>query len=343
MLSALPRLKFNLSRVIFYLVTFVALVLVYAKFSEFRLLLAIFEKANLWWLVGIALTQLLFYYFLTLNYRDVLRIKDLQVSIRELFPLVFVIQFLNQALPSATISGQAFFVMYLRKFGMPFAESMSRALLELMTLYIAIGAFFVASVSMLFASRGLFDHPELAYLIYVFLFFGIIFAGIFIALQRKKRSRFMKWMIFKLRKYFENGPNIEEIIQQMKETVGINKLKHHRLTFWSACLWQGLELLMNVFTLYFVFFAIGEPLSFTASFIVFTLTRFISMVSFIPGAFGIFEGSMTFVLATFGMPIGPALAATLLFRAFSFWLPLPVGWWLYRKYMHAFTDDKQNI
>ena len=58
------------------------------------------------------------------------------------------------------------------------------------------------------------------------------------------------------------------------------------------------------------------------------------MISFIPGALGVFEGGMTLILVSFGVPAGPALAMTLLLRAFTFWFPMPVGWILYRCYLH---------
>jgi hypothetical protein len=58
------------------------------------------------------------------------------------------------------------------------------------------------------------------------------------------------------------------------------------------------------------------------------------MVSFIPGALGVFEGGMTLILVSFGVSAGPALAMTLLLRAFTFWFPMPIGWILYRWYLH---------
>lgn len=339
--SPLARPRFTLKRFLFYFVTIAVLLLIFAKISEFALIWEVFRRANLWWLIGIIVSQLINYYFLALNYRSVLKIKDLAVPVRELFPAMFVVQFLNQALPSATISGQAFFVQYLKRYGLPLAEAIGRAILELLTLYVAFGAFFLLSAILLFYNNNLAFNPQITYFIYLFVFFGALFTGIFFAFQRRRRGRATRWVIGKLHRYFEanrkprsnHTSHVEILLAQARANLNFKHLGRHRNEFFIACVWQGLELLANVFTLYFVCYAVDAPLSLATAFIVFTLTRFVSMASFVPGAFGIFEGSMTFVLTSFFIPVDIALAITLLFRAFSFWLPIPIGWTLYRHYV----------
>lgn len=340
----LARPRLSLHRFIFYFITLAVLVVIYLKFSELKLIGDAFGKSYSLWLVGILATQAVSYYFVALNYRDVLRVKDLDVSLKELFPVTFVIQFLNQALPSAGLSGQVFFVQYLKKFGLTVAEGIGRAILELMTLYMAFGVFFIASAVIMLKTGIVGQHPEAKYFIYVFSFFAVIGLGLFFFLQKRGRSRFAKWIINWLHRKFEtksknkNGRNhvshVAMIFDQFKKTVNYYELKKRDKPFWLAFLWQNMILLANVFTLYFLAFALDFKLTFAASFITFTLMKFVSMVSFVPGALGVFEGGMTLILITFGVPAEPAFAATLLFRAFTFWLPMPVGWILYRWYLH---------
>jgi uncharacterized protein (TIRG00374 family) len=45
-----------------------------------------------------------------------------------------------------------------------------------------------------------------------------------------------------------------------------------------------------------------------------------------PGGLGAVEAALVGGLTTTGVPVGPALAAVLLFRTATFWLPAPVGW-----------------
>ena len=74
---AKPRL--SLRRFLFYFITLAALIVVYLKISEFQLIKEVFLRSNFLWLFSIVVIQVLSYYFTALNYRDVLRVKDLDV------------------------------------------------------------------------------------------------------------------------------------------------------------------------------------------------------------------------------------------------------------------------
>lgn len=342
----MTRPQINLRRFLFYFITLAALILIYFRFSELELIDNALRRSDGLWLTVIIAVQFLTYIFITLNYRDVLRVKDLEVGFKKLLPTAFVIQFLNQALPSAGFSGQAFFVQHLRKYGLSIAEGIGRAILELATLYMAFGSFFIISSAMLYNSRVFSNHPELRFFIYVFTFFALIAVGLFLLLQKRGRGRIARWLIGKFHRYFENKKTKHEesgvtaaghmamIVDQFKGTFSLRALKAHARPFWRAYLWQNLVLLLDVLTLYFVAFAIGHKISFNVAFVAFTFTQMISMLSFIPGALGVYEGGMTLILVWFGVPGQIAFASTLLLRAFTFWLPMPIGWILYRWYSH---------
>ncbi len=348
--SPLAKPRLSLRRFLFYFITLAALIVIYLQISEFRLIKDVFIRANFFWLFSIIVVQVFSYYFTALNYRDVLRVKDLEVGVRELFPVTFVIQFLNQALPSAGFSGQVFFVQYLKKFGLSVAEGIGRAILELATLYMAFGAFFIVSAIVLLEGGMVRSHPEALYFIYGFSFFAVVAILLFCILQKRGRGKIARWMIDKLHRYFEkrnakkkkidgkergnHAEHVAMIFDQFKETLNYGVLRRHSRAFWLAFLWQNLVLFVSVLTLYFLSFAIDYKISFSVAFITFTLTKFLSMISFIPGALGVFEGGMALILLSFGVPAGPALAMTLLLRAFTFWFPMPVGWILYRYYLH---------
>jgi uncharacterized membrane protein YbhN (UPF0104 family) len=71
----------------------------------------------------------------------------------------------------------------------------------------------------------------------------------------------------------------------------------------------------------------GLPSGVFASFMVSSLLR---SIGFTPGGLGIFEAASVATLKMVGVPIGAALAATLLFRGLSFWLPMLPGLWFTR-------------
>ncbi|TSC91051.1 MAG: hypothetical protein G01um10142_161 [Parcubacteria group bacterium Gr01-1014_2] len=337
-----PRI--NLGQFLFYLITLAVLVIIYFRFSELKLIGEIFAGSNLGWLAAIILIQLFVYYFQALNYRDVLRIKDLEVKPGELYPMSFVVQFLNQALPSAGLSGQVFFIQYLKKYGLSVAEGMGRAFLEIMTLWMATGSFFIASSAIILKGGAIANVPQLRYVIYFFSFSAVIVVSVFFLIQRRKRSGLARWITNWLHRHFEkkrklkdedaidHSKHAEVIFDQFRSSLNFKMLQKKAKSFWMAFLWQCMIIFAHITTLYFISFAIGHPIGFRLAFIVFSLVRFISMATFVPGSLGVFEGSMTLILISFGLAAGPALAMTLLLRAFTFWLPMPIGWALYRWY-----------
>ena len=335
--------KINLRQFLFYFITLAVLIIIYLRFSEIRLIGLLFAKSSFIWLSAIITIQVFVYYFQALNYRDILRIKDLEVKPRELYPMSFVVQFLNQALPSAGLSGQVFFIQYLKRYGLPIAEGIGRAFLEIMTLWMAMGSFFIASSVIVLKGGAIADVPQLRYVIYAFIFLTVIAVSVFFIVQRRKRSKVARWITDWLHRRFEkkrkegeetidHGKHVETIFDQFRSSINFRLLQKKAKSFWMAYFWQCMIIIVNIFTLYFISFAIGHPLSFRLAFVVFSLMRFIGMVTFVPGGLGVFEASMTLILISFGVAAGPAFAMTLILRAFTFWFPMPIGWALYRWY-----------
>ena len=266
---------------------------IYLRFSELQFIGSIFAKSNYGWLLAIIVIQLFVYYFQALNYRDVLRIKDLEVKPKELYPMSFVVQFLNQALPSAGLSGQVFFIQYLKKYGLSLAEGMGRAFIEIMTLWMAVGLFFIASSVIILKGGAIADVPELRYVIYTFVFLAVIVLSVFFLIQRRKRSGITRWVTNWLHRHFERkrklknedvidrSKRVEEILDQFRSSLKIKTLEKKAKNFWMAFFWQCMILLANVVTLYFLSFAIDSKISFAVAFIAFSLTKFLSMISLI--------------------------------------------------------------
>ena len=100
-------------RIIFYTITLAAFIVAYIKFSDLLKLRDVFLHADWNWLFGMLAFQFLNYVFTTLNYQEILRIKNLRLSFAELFPIAYIITFITSVIPSGGVSGQVFFIQYL--------------------------------------------------------------------------------------------------------------------------------------------------------------------------------------------------------------------------------------
>jgi len=94
----------------------------------------------------------------------------------------------------------------------------------------------------------------------------------------------------------------------------------------------GFEYLVLLLALY----AIDARPNPWAVLLAFVAASVLTMVPITPGGLGFVEAGLTATLVAAGINADAALAATLLFRLVSFWLPLPIGaaagWWFRRRY-----------
>ena len=335
-----PLQHISYRRLFFYLITIAAVILLYSRFSELKLIQKFFIDSNWRYLVLVVVIQLLFFVVQAANYQAVLKIKGLRVGMGELFPMGYVVQFISQAIPTAGVSGQIFFIYYLKKYGLTIAEGIGRAMLELATLYVAYAVFFVTSFVLILRSGILAQDHRFVYFIYAFVLFFMMVAGVVIFAQKRRRVSRFHWIVNKIASFFKRTDEHTDYIAVIKDelhmTLGWHTLRNHLGLFTLACFWQGILLFSHVLTLYIIALSLGHPIPFVACFVAFTFSKFLSMVSVVPGAPGVFEGAMMLILITFGVDKSVALAATLLTRAFTFWLPMPIGWVLYGRYMRRF-------
>jgi uncharacterized protein (TIRG00374 family) len=83
-------------------------------------------------------------------------------------------------------------------------------------------------------------------------------------------------------------------------------------------------------------YAIGASPDPWSVLLAFSAAALLSFIPLTPGGLGFVEAGLTATLAAAGIGAEKALAATLLYRLVSFWLPLPIGavagWWFRRRY-----------
>ncbi|WP_229882295.1 lysylphosphatidylglycerol synthase transmembrane domain-containing protein [Streptomyces alanosinicus] len=76
--------------------------------------------------------------------------------------------------------------------------------------------------------------------------------------------------------------------------------------------------------------ALGIGVPWHSLLLAYVLTQIPGSLRLTPGSLGIVETSLSALLVLYGLPPGPAIAATLLYRAVSYWALQPIGWtsWL---------------
>ena len=259
--------------------------------------------------------------------------KQPLLTIGEFLNCSVISLFLNQAVPSGGASGNSFMIFYLNKKHSDVKDSISIIALELFTYYAAHVAlllllFFYFTV---YAQKisGLFATVALIGLI-LFIIFGslpIILGNqkILLPLLAKiEKNKFIMKIFNRLRVHFEFETDYE-----WEDPWEILKRKPRELI--KPFFWQIMLFVCDIATIYFLFLGLGQPLNLPLVALGFMSTKIISMFSFMPGALIFFEGGMVFFYTLLGIPAADAFVVTILFRALSFWLPMPLGLFLYRR------------
>jgi Mg2+-importing ATPase len=88
---------------------------------------------------------------------------------------------------------------------------------------------------------------------------------------------------------------------------------------------------LDALTMWALIRSLGAAAPLAAVFTSFMISTVLRTVSVVPGGLGAFEAASIFTLHRAGIEVSVALAATLLFRGFSFWLPMLPGVLLARR------------
>ena len=89
--------------------------------------------------------------------------------------------------------------------------------------------------------------------------------------------------------------------------------------------------MLDALTLWLAFKDIGAVPAIWVVFVSFTIASMVATTGPIPVGLGTFEAGSVGMLSFLGVPIEAALAATLLLRGLTFWLPMLPGIWLARR------------
>jgi uncharacterized protein (TIRG00374 family) len=293
------------------------------------------QKVNIFWLAAAITGQAATYLFSALVYQNLLKLfkEHNRLSIWQLFRASIVALFTDQIIPSAGISGSSFIFNFLVKRKLTAATAFSVIILELLTYYTAMEIIIMAGFVFSFFS---FHVPAIiiivlacgtiAYFLFALLVTFIGKKETILKLGKKKfKIKFLQRFTRKLTDRLEG----ESLPTEMNEPWSI--LNKHRKLITPVILFHICLFGADAFTILALFQGLGVSISFLVAFIAYLLARIISLLPISPGALILYESSMTFFLTRLGAPLGTSILVTLLFRFLSFWMPMPVGFFLFRK------------
>lgn len=283
-----------------------------SNLAEPRELLRILAHAEPAWLLVAAALQVLTYFAEGENWRVVTRAAHTHVPILTTWRLSLAKLFVDQALPSAGISGTAVIARGLEREGVPRPVVMAAVVIDATSYYFAYVLSLLAAMAIVIATGHATPLVIALAVLIAVIGLGIASFALVIAGRSVGPHHFM-----------HRVPVLRVGLRLLAEAD--TRLAHRARLHVEATLWQLGTVLLDALTMWLLLRSVGAPAPLPLVFASFMVSTLLRTVSIIPAGLGPFEAASVATLTLADVPITAALSATLLFRGLSFWLPLVPG------------------
>lgn len=254
----------------------------------------------------------------------------------DMFQAVIVALFMTQAIPTGGLSGNGFLFYYFQKKAVSLKNSFKTIFSELFTYYFT----HLILLVVLFLYTYTFFRSEVSHSTWMAGILGFwVFLFLSLACFLLGTKKFNSWLKKILLKKGGLGWLARKIIPQLYlEKVDdsewenpLKTLEKNKIYLFRLAAWQAIVFFLDAATIYVLFISFGSHPNPLAIAFGFMLTKVIAILAVSPGALIFFESALVYFYTTLGIPLETAVIITLLFRALSFWLPMPFGLFLSRR------------
>jgi len=330
-------------------VTFIALaVLIYGVRKDIGNVIENLGKVNTLALLLIIPIEALNYDVYTRFYVRIFKILGQNVSYRDMYRLNLELNFVNHILPSGGISGISYFTVRMRNYGVSGPKSTLSQLIKLLILYASFQPLLIIGV-LLLAARG---HVNNLVMVVASSIITLLVVGTFGFLYMiESRSRINSFLTFITRILNK----LLSLVRRKQETINVEGAQkafgelHDNYQLLKEN-WRDLKLpfvyltianITEVAAVYVVYIAFGRLVNVGAVILAYAVANFAGLVSVLPAGIGIYEGLMTAVLVTTGIPAGLSIPVTIMYRVINMAIQLTPGYYFYQKALrNGLTGEK---
>ncbi len=310
-------------RLVFGLVLLAAVIVVVGRLGEARHFAGLVERAQPAWLLLAVFLQTATYVCAAGVWWYVLRRASSPQPLRTLVSLSIGKLLTDQALPSGGITGSALMVRGAARRGTPLPAAMAAVVVGLLTFYAAMIASTAASLVVFWRHHE--ANAALIVMTALLVTVAAVVSSILVILVRGRDSRMRAWLA-------RQGPArslLDSLAQAPRDVI------RDRATLSRALVLQLANVVLDAATLQATLAAVGEQVTPSLVFASFVFANIVEIIGIAPGGVGTFEGACVALLHVSGVRLEAALAATLLLRGFTFWLPMLPGTVVVRRELRA--------
>lgn len=269
---------------------------------------ALLRRASPEWLLAAVALQLGTYVASAEVYRMVLARLGHSVPLRSLVGLGLVRQLADAALPSAGLGGTLLVVRGLVRRSIPRAAAIGTVLVDLSAFYVGLTISLAAALVVLYVRADL--HPAMLLLALVFVAVAIVVPSF--ALRLGDPGVAPRWLL--------RLGVVRRIADEL--AAAPREILRDRGVLARASALQLLVVVLDAATLWASLRALGADAALPTAYAAYVLATIAGVASILPAGLGVFEGGTVGTLVALAVDLEAAIAATLLLRALTLWLPL---------------------
>ncbi len=288
------------------------------------------------------------YLFIGLALKKLLALVGEHLPFKEMFAISWVSTSLNYLVSTGGVGGLTMRVFLLRKRNISFSKTFLVSFIHNLLLNGVLIGFVMFGFGYLLTNRGLHLYQYLTSGAVLVVALTLSFLASGSVVNKAFRDRFIdffyrliNWGSFRLTKTLVFD---EVSLNEFKEDFhqGISLMVTQKRAMVIPILCGFLDWLCCLLTLYLSFVAIGYSISPGVLVVGFAIGIFVSLISFIPGAIGIMEGSMAAIYYSLGVPLEVAILAVLLYRVVYYVFPFVTSIILYHPLFTEATAMKAS-
>lgn len=297
----------------------IAVVFAAVHVSEGRAFVGVAERAKPWWLLLAVCLQGATYLAQGEIFRRVRRAAAYRLPLKAAYELSLAKLFIDQALPSGGIGSTIMVAKALERRAVPRAVVAASMVINIASYHAAYVVCLGVALAIT-AARGETRLPVLLVSV-LFLAFSVAVTAGLLFLSGRDIDR----VAAKLQRFHA----LRNALVFVKDA-DPHLTRHPRLLV-EAVVWQTAIFVLDAGSMWVLIESLGTTAAPGAVFASFMISSVFRTVGIVPGGLGTFEATSVWTLNMMGVAIPIGLAATLLFRRLSFWLPMLPGWWVSRR------------
>jgi len=327
----------KIGQIIFLVVLVIFVVYVFFHFAEISKIPGILKGLKWYYLLILLVFEALF----LINRGNIFQVLynrlGIKLNLKEATLLFTASYSLNVLIPTGGFSGISLFLAHAEKQ----KTSKSRVLLINLLFYfinfVSLAFLLLFAITYLFVVGKMENYYLISFavlLLIILIFLAAIIVFIYFPRPFEIFLRKILSLINGILKMFKKNipqnkiPLILTELEYLKTSIFVDKK-----LFWQPFWLFILGNIYEIVSLYLIFVALGVNPPLVALVAAYAIGLLFMIVSITPAGVGVVEVLMSLVFVSFGMPLEISVLAILIFRIITFWLPLPVGIILMKKYL----------